>query len=130
MIMKHGSYFAAVSYEDGDTDMHGVVINTRDVLHFAGRDIDELRTAFADTIDFYREQCAKDGVEPEKPFSGTFTLRLDPELHRRVVEKAAESGESVNQFIVQRLEDIRQPRRPIKAEVSITAPKRLPKKRA
>ncbi|NUJ81367.1 hypothetical protein HUN39_15290 [Methylocystis sp. FS] len=30
--------------------MHGSVVSARAVLHFAGRDIDELKAAFADTI--------------------------------------------------------------------------------
>lgn len=30
--------------------MHGTVVNARAVLHFAGRDIGELKTAFVDTV--------------------------------------------------------------------------------
>ena len=86
--------------------MHGSVINTRAVLHFAGGNIEELRQAFADTIADYREWCKERGVEPEKPYSGTLSLRIAPELHRRVAEQAAKAGESVNQFIAERLEEV------------------------
>ncbi len=46
--------------------MHGSVVSPRPGLHFAGRDIDELEAAFADTIADYREWRQERGVEPEK----------------------------------------------------------------
>lgn len=49
-ILKHDGYIALVSYDEGDELMHGSVVSARAVLHFAGRDIDELKAAFADTI--------------------------------------------------------------------------------
>lgn len=106
MILKHDGYIAEVSYEEGDASMNGVVVNARATLHFAGRDIEELRRAFAETIADYREWCEERGVEPEKPYSGTLSLRIAPELHRRIAERAAKAGESINQFIANRLEDV------------------------
>ncbi|WP_400767575.1 type II toxin-antitoxin system HicB family antitoxin [Methylosinus sporium] len=106
MILKHDGYIAEMSYEEGDASMNGVVVNARATLHFAGRDIEELRRAFAETIADYREWCEERGVEPEKPYSGTLSLRIAPELHRRIAERAAKAGESINQFIANRLEDV------------------------
>jgi predicted HicB family RNase H-like nuclease len=106
MILKHEGYIAEIAYEDGDETMHGATINTRALLHFAGRDIAELKAAFADTIADYREWCRERGVEPEKPYSGALSLRIAPDLHRRIAEKAAQAGESVNQFIAERLEEV------------------------
>jgi predicted HicB family RNase H-like nuclease len=106
VILTHDGFTAEVGYEDGDRLMHGSVINTRAVLHFAGGNIEELRQAFADTIADYRKWCKERGVEPEKPYSGTLSLRITPELHRRVAHKAARVGESINQFIVGCLEEV------------------------
>jgi len=66
MILKHDGYIALVSYDEGDELMHGSVVSARAVLHFAGRDIDELKAAFADTIADYREWRQERGVEPER----------------------------------------------------------------
>jgi hypothetical protein len=42
MILEHKGYIAKVTYHEGDNDMHGQVLNTaKDVLHFAGRSIDD-----------------------------------------------------------------------------------------
>lgn len=106
MILRHEGYIAEVGYEEGDALMHGSVVNARAVLHFAGRNIDELKSAFADTIADYRDWRQERGVEPEKPYSGTLSLRIAPELHRRVAEQAAKAGESINQFIAERLAEV------------------------
>jgi predicted HicB family RNase H-like nuclease len=106
MILKRDGYIAEIGYDEGDALMHGSVVNARAVLHFAGANIDELKAAFADTIADYRDWCRERGVEPEKPYSGALSLRISPELHRRIAEQAAQAGESVNQFIAHRLEDV------------------------
>ena len=74
MILKREGYIAEIGYEEGDELMHGSVVNARAVLHFAGRNIDEMKAAFADTIADYREWCIERGVEAEKPYSGTLSL--------------------------------------------------------
>ena len=106
MILKRNGCIAEVEYEERDVLMHGVVVNARAVLHFAGRDIAELKAAFADTVADYRNWRRERGVEPEKPYSGTLSLRISPELHRRIAERAAKAGESINRFIVERLEEV------------------------
>ena len=106
MIRKHEGYIAEVDYEEGDELMHGAAVNARAVLHFAGRDIEELKAAFVDTIADCREWRHERGVEPERPCSGTLSLRLSSELSRRVAEQAAKAGERINQFIAERLEEV------------------------
>jgi predicted HicB family RNase H-like nuclease len=103
MLLKHEGFIAEVTYEEGDALLHGSVLDTRAVLHFSGLNIGEMRQAFTDTIADYRNWCKERGVEP---YSGTLSLRISPELHRRVAEKAAKTGESINQFIAERLEEV------------------------
>jgi len=105
MILTYDGYIAQVSYEEGDELMHGTTVNTRSVLHFAGKTVQDLKQAFADTIADYRDFCKKRGIEPEKPYSGTLSLRLPPELHKRIAIEAMKTGESINQFITDKLEE-------------------------
>jgi len=44
-------------------------------------------------------------VTPERPYSGTLSLRLSPELHKKIAIEAMKSGESLNQFIAGKLEE-------------------------
>jgi predicted HicB family RNase H-like nuclease len=104
--MTHDGYLATLEIDEDAGVIHGRVVNARAVLTFEGETLAELRTAFADTIEDYREWCKERGAEPEKPYSGTLSLRIAPELHRRVAEQAAKVGESINQFIAQRLAEV------------------------
>jgi predicted HicB family RNase H-like nuclease len=104
--MTHDGYVATVELDEGAGLFHGEVINTRDVLTFQGRALDELRAAFAETIADYVDWCRERGKEPERPYSGNFTVRLSPELHRRIATAAAKSGKSVNGFVAETLEHV------------------------
>jgi predicted HicB family RNase H-like nuclease len=104
--LTHDGYLAELEIDEAAGVIHGRVINARAMLTFEGETLAELQAAFADTIADYREWCKERGAEPEKPYSGTLSLRIAPELHRRVAEQAAKAGESINQFIAERLEEV------------------------
>ena len=104
--MMHDGYIATLEIDEDAGIIHGRVANAHAVLTFEGRTVKELRAAFADTIADYRDWCRERGVEPQKPYSGTLSLRLDPALHRRVAEKAATAGESINKFSADRLSEV------------------------
>jgi predicted HicB family RNase H-like nuclease len=104
--MTHDGYVTRVELDEEASIFHGEVVNTKDVLTFQGRTLDELRTAFADTIADYVDWCRERGKEPERPYSGNFTVRVSPELHRRIAAAAAREGKSINAFIVSTLERV------------------------
>ena len=91
--LTHDGYLAELEIDEGAGVIHGRVINARAVLTFEGETLADLKAAFADTIADYREWCKERGNEPEKPYSGTLSLRIAPELHRRVAEQAEAAGE-------------------------------------
>lgn len=102
--MTHDGYIAEIALDEESGLLSGIVLNTRATLHFAGKTVDELKAAFADTIEDYRQWCRAEGKEPEKPYSGTLSLRIPPELHRRVAIRAAQEGKSINAVIGEALE--------------------------
>lgn len=104
--MHHEGYVATIELDENAGLFHGEVVNTRDVLTFQGRTLDELRAAFADTIADYVDWCRERGKEPERPYSGAFSLRITPELHRRVAAAAARAGKSINGFVADTLERV------------------------
>jgi predicted HicB family RNase H-like nuclease len=104
--MNHEGYIATLDIDAETGVISGVVANVRATLHFQGETVAQVRAAFADTIADYRDWCASEGREPEKPYSGTLSLRLPPELHRKVAVAAAVAGKSVNGFIAETLESV------------------------
>jgi predicted HicB family RNase H-like nuclease len=76
-----------------------------DTITFAGRSVDELRAAFRESVDDYLEMCERKGRRPDHPYSGTFSLRLGPQLHRAAAIEAARRGLSLNGFVADALGD-------------------------
>ena len=103
-MMTYKGYYGVVQYDDEAKIFHGDVINTRTVITFQGTTVDEIETAFRDSVDDYLDWCKERNKEPEKTFSGKFVLRLSPDLHRQLNLKARMSNTSLNSFIVQTLE--------------------------
>jgi predicted HicB family RNase H-like nuclease len=103
-LMQYKGYVGKIEYDDEAAIFHGEVINLRDVITFEGESVGELRQAFQDSVEDYLEFCAERNEKPEKPFSGRFVIRIDPELHRLVVLEAKKADISLNQWITERLE--------------------------
>ncbi|MBK7190576.1 MAG: type II toxin-antitoxin system HicB family antitoxin [bacterium] len=104
-MMEYKGYMATVEFDADANLLHGRVVNTRDVITFQGRSVDEIQQAFIDSVEDYLEFCATRQEEPERPFSGKLLLRMSPELHRSVTICAAELGTSVNRWMVLQLEE-------------------------
>ncbi len=100
-MLIYKGYIGHVEFDDEADIFHGEVINTRDVITFQGRTVAELKKAFHDSINDYLDFCKERNEEPEKPFSGKFNLRIDPELHRQVYITARQHKVSLNQWIAE-----------------------------
>jgi predicted HicB family RNase H-like nuclease len=103
-MMEYKGYVGKVEFNDEAGNFHGEVVGTRDVITFQGRSVDELKSAFQDSIDDYLEFCKQRGEEPDKPFSGQFVTRISPELHRRASLAASLSGKSLNTWVTEQLQ--------------------------
>ena len=100
-MLIYKGYIGHVEFDDEADIFHGEVINTRDVITVKGRTVAELKKAFHDSINDYLNFCKERNEEPEKPFSGKFNLRIDPELHRQVYITARQNKVSLNQWIAE-----------------------------
>ncbi len=98
-MMEYKGYFAKVEFDDEANIFHGEVINLRDVITFQGETVGELRKAFQDSVDDYLEFCAERGENPEKPYSGKFMIRVEPELHKTIAILAKKNGVSLNAWV-------------------------------
>ena len=103
--MEYKGYIGEVTYDDEAKIFHGDIINTRDVITFQGKSVDELEKAFKDSIDDYISWCKEEGVSPEKPYSGKFNLRISAALHRKVALAAHKMKISLNKYVEKALRD-------------------------
>ena len=98
-MMEYKGYIGQVEFDDNANVFHGEVINLRDVVTFQGTTVRELRKAFRDSVDDYLELCAERGESPEKPYSGKFMVRIEPELHKVVALHAKKEHKSLNAWV-------------------------------
>lgn len=104
-MMKYKGYEAVVEFDDQAAIFHGEVINIRDVITFQGSSVEELKKVFQDSVDDYLAFCKQRSEEPDKPFSGKFVVRINPQLHKTIAIKARQEGKSLNSWIEQRLSE-------------------------
>ena len=103
-MLTYRGYTGQVAFDSEARIFHGEVLDTRDVITFQGQTVDEIESAFRDSIDDYLAFCAERGEHPDKPFSGRLMLRLPRALHRDVFVRAQQAGKSLNQFVVETLQ--------------------------
>src|SRR5262245_58575287 len=95
-MLTYKNYVAHIEFDNDAEVFHSEVINTRDVITFQGSSVKELKKAFKDSIEDYFEFCATRHESPEKPFSGKFNLRVNPEIHREITIAANQARKSLN----------------------------------
>jgi predicted HicB family RNase H-like nuclease len=101
-MMTYKGYEAVAEFDEAADIFSGEVINTRDVITFQGASVEELKQAFKDSVDDYLEFCARRNEEPDKPFSGTLSLRMPPKVHRQLALEAKRQKKSLNSYILER----------------------------
>ena len=98
-MMEYKGYIGKVDFDYEARIFSGVVVNTKTVITFQGDSVDELEREFHASVDDYIQWCKEDGVEPEKPYSGKFNVRLQPSLHQKAAITARMLNISLNSFI-------------------------------
>lgn len=99
-------YTGQAEYDADAETFHGEIEGTRDVITFQGASPAEAAVAFRDSVDDYLEFCRSRGESPEKPMSGKFVVRLSPETHKAISAIAASQGASLNQLVVEQLQEL------------------------
>lgn len=98
-MMEYKGYVGQVEFDDEANIFHGEVINLRDVVTFQGSSVQELRKAFEESVDDYLDFCEERGESPDKPYSGKFMLRVEPELHKMLAIRARKERKSLNALV-------------------------------
>ena len=103
--MTYKGYIGTVHYSEEDEVFYGKIEAINDLIMFEGTSVKELKKAFHEAVDDYLETCKEMGREPQKPFKGSFNVRIPSDLHRKAAEKATRMGVSLNQLVQKALEE-------------------------
>jgi len=103
--LQHKGYDGSVEYSAEDRLLHGSLLGIRDGVVYEGSDVDSLESNFRAAVDEYLAFCAAEGKTPDKPFKGSFNIRVGSELHKRAALFAEENNQKLNTVVSKALEE-------------------------
>jgi predicted HicB family RNase H-like nuclease len=103
--MHYKGYDGSVLYSAEDRLLHGKILGIRDAVIYDGVDIPMLEKNFRGAVDEYLEFCRVEGRTPNKPFKGSFNVRLRQELHMKAAMFAEEHDLKLNAVINDALQE-------------------------
>ena len=131
-VFKYKGYQGSIEVSPEDKCLYGKIRFIEDLVLYEGQTVVELEKAFQESLDNYLETCRNLGKDPEKPFKGSFNVRLSPALHKEVSVKAGEEGKSLNEFIVEAVQmfveqkkDVSNQRQPHRLQSGIKRKRRM-----
>ena len=99
--LVYKGYVGSVQYNATDEVFHGKIEAITDLVTFEADSAKQLRAEFEQAVDDYLALCAAVGKEPSKTFTGSFNVRIGPELHRKAALVSTGRGISLNQLVSQ-----------------------------
>lgn len=99
MNIKYKGYTFKHCIDEDNGVLFAEIVGINDVVTFQSETVVGLIQEFKASVDDYIEFCAENGVEPKKPYSGKFMVRMNPELHRDLAALADKQGESLNAVV-------------------------------
>lgn len=102
--LEYKGYTGSVEYSSEDRLLFGKVLFVDSLLLYYGQSVDELEKAFRETVDAYLLHCEATGKSPNKPYSGTFNVRVGAERHRAAAQLSYRKRISLNELMSQALD--------------------------
>ena len=96
--LEYKGYYGSYEISEEDNVLFGKVEFIKDLISYEGESPKELKNSFQEAIDDYLDSCSEMGREPQKPFKGSFNVRVGEELHKKIA-LSLKDGESMNSFV-------------------------------
>jgi predicted HicB family RNase H-like nuclease len=105
-IMIYKGYHGSVHFDADEKVLYGKLEFIRDLVTYEAKDAVSLIDEFEKAVDSYLALCKKVNKEPDRPFKGTFNVRLKPDLHKEAYLYGLRSGKNLNNVVVHALEKL------------------------
>ena len=99
--LEHRGYSGSIEYSEEDSLLFGKVLGIQSLLSYEGETGKDLENDFKEVINEYISDCESKNINPEKPFKGSFNVRVPTKLHQRAAMLAMEAKISLNAFVVE-----------------------------
>ncbi|MFZ6664783.1 type II toxin-antitoxin system HicB family antitoxin [Peijinzhouia sedimentorum] len=99
--LEYKGYTGSIEYSPKDSLLYGKVLGIRGLISYEGETGKLLEQDFKEAVDSYLAECKAEGKSPEKPFKGSFNVRIPASLHQLAALLAMEDKVSLNNFVAE-----------------------------
>lgn len=94
--LKYKDYVGSAELDVDRAVLRGKILFISDLVTYEADSVKGLNKEFQEAVDDYVATCQEIGKEPQKSFTGTFNIRLEPECHKALAILAATDGRTLN----------------------------------
>ncbi|MBI0397951.1 type II toxin-antitoxin system HicB family antitoxin [Cyclobacterium marinum] len=99
--LDYKGYTGSIEYNHDDNLLYGKVLGIQGLISYEGLTGQELENDFKEAINVYLADCKEAGKTPEKPYKGSFNVRISASLHQKAALLAKEAKMSLNNFVAE-----------------------------
>lgn len=99
--LEYKGYTGSIEYSSEDNLLYGKVLGIRGLISFEGETGKSLEEDFHEAVNVYLADCKEEGKTPEKPFKGSFNVRISAKLHQKAALLAMETKTSLNNLVAE-----------------------------
>ena len=99
--LEYKGYTGSIEYSPEDSLLYGKVLGIRGLISYEGETGKLLEQDFKEAVDSYLAECKAEGKPTEKPFKGSFNVRIPASLHQLAALLAMEEKVSLNNFVAE-----------------------------
>lgn len=102
--LTYKAYSGSMEFSLEDDCLFGRIQDINDIITYEGNTVSELKAAFEVAVDEYLQFCLENNKEADKPYSGSFNVRVEKALHKQASIVARDRGISLNSLVGEALE--------------------------
>ena len=95
-VLEYKGYHTRIEFDSEEFILRGKIEGINDFVDFECKDLKDVEAEFHKAVDEYIDFCDEVGKEPDKEYKGTFNVRINPELHKKLTITAMKNGDSLN----------------------------------
>ena len=103
-LMKYEGFYGTVEASVEDGCLFGKLEFIDPLVNYEGETVQEIEAAFHEAVDDYIETCEELNVEPQRPYRGTFNVRIGRNLHRAAAIAARQKDINLNELVKRAIE--------------------------
>lgn len=102
--LTYKGYYTEIHYSEEDKVLFGKIEGIADLVNFESDSARDIEEEFHKAVDDYLAYCEEEGKSPDKPYKGSFNVRINPELHKQAALYAAMRDKTLNTVVSEAIE--------------------------